>query len=264
MIGFVPRRLGHTDGDAQVVGCVRLDGHQIIFDYSHVMAVDGKHVARPRRPIDEAQDVLFFLREGCVEISAGAGHWVMAHPVDNQTVCPGEAASYLNIVANKSRVVHVVLNEYRAKVDVPIAARGTVNNEWAGQAVRVLSESQYWRRRQVRGVQKRKLYLERVVRMIPGMAILQGPVSIRERISFGNGTLGDAVDAVHLHCTQLSQPVPVDSSPVVSVVVLDMYDKLISPACLDQGSGVLFVEDLAVGLAEAICIDLGKVSTSAH
>lgn len=59
--------------------------------------------------------------------------------------------------------------------------------------------------------------------MIPGMPILQGLVSICEGVTFGDRTLGDAVDTVHLHCAQLTQPVPVNSSSIGSVVVLDMY-----------------------------------------
>lgn len=90
------------------------------------------------------------------------------------------------------------------------------------------------------------------------MAILQGPVSVREGVALSNGTLGDAVHTIHLHGSQLTEPVPVNGGSVGSVVVLDVYYQLISPTRLDQWSRVLFVEDLATGLLEAICIDLWK------
>lgn len=51
---------------------------------------------------------------------------------------------------------------------------------------------------------------------------------------------------------------PVNCSAIGSIVVLDMNDHLVTPAGFDQGAWICLVEDLAAGLLEAICIDLGN------
>lgn len=49
---------------------------------------------------------------------------------------------------------------------------------------------------------------------------------------------------------------PVDCSAISIIVVLDMDDQFIAPACFDQWPGIRFVEDLAAGLLKTIRIDL--------
>ena len=92
--------------------------------------------------------------------------------------------------------------------------------------------------------------------MVPRMAILQGLELVGVRVSLRNGTLGDAVNTIHLHSAQLAQAVPMNGSAVGLVVVLDMDDELVAPAGLDQGPGILFVEHLAAGLVEAVRVEL--------
>lgn len=127
-----------TDGDVQAFGLIRLDGHQIILHHSHGVAINGEHISSSRRPIDEPQHVLLSLGERRVKVSAFSSQGVMAHPVHDEAVCPGTATRDLDIVSNKGRVVHVVLDEDRTKVNVPVTARGPVDHKWTGQAVRVL------------------------------------------------------------------------------------------------------------------------------
>lgn len=150
--------VGHTDGDIQAVSLVWLDGHQIVLDHSHGVAVDREHISGPCRPVNEPQNVLLPLCERRVEVCAGPCQRVMAYPVDHETVCPCMCTSYLDIVSDKGRVVHVVLDEDRAKINIPIAACGPMNDEWTGQAVRILSECQHQRCTSPRGLDRRDDY----------------------------------------------------------------------------------------------------------
>lgn len=92
------------------------------------MTIDREDVVRSRRSVDESQDMFLALREGGVEVSPSAGQRVVAHPIDNKTVCVGEPTCFLNVEANESRVMHVVLNQNRTKVDIPIAAGGAMDD----------------------------------------------------------------------------------------------------------------------------------------
>ena len=73
----------------------------------------------PRRSVDQFQDILLPLCQGRVEVRAGAGQGIMANAVDNKAIRPGDATAFLHIVPNERRVVHIVLDEDRAKIDVP-------------------------------------------------------------------------------------------------------------------------------------------------
>lgn len=63
----------------------------------------------------------------------------MACPVDNKTIRKRWSTRFLDIEPNESRVVDVVLNQNWAQVNVPIATRGTVDDERTSQTVGILS-----------------------------------------------------------------------------------------------------------------------------
>lgn len=90
------------------------------------------------------------------------------------------------------------------------------------------------------------------------MPVLQQLELIGERISLCNRTLRDTIHAVHLHCTELAQAMPVNCSTIGSIIVLDMNNHLVTPAGFDQRAWIGLVEDLAASLFKSICIDLGK------
>lgn len=94
----------------------------------------------PRRSIDESQHVLLPLCEGCIEIAASASQRVVAHSIDNETICVREATRYLHVVTNKRRVVDIVLDQDWTKVDVPVAARGTMDDERTSKTIGILFE----------------------------------------------------------------------------------------------------------------------------
>lgn len=88
------------------------------------------------------------------------------------------------------------------------------------------------------------------------MSILQRPKLVGKRVLIRNGTLRHAIDAVHLHCVQLANTVPVDRRPVGRVVVLDVDDELVAPAGLNERAGKGMVEDFAACFVEAVCCEL--------
>ena len=47
-----------------------------------------------------------------------------------------------------------------------------------------------------------------------------------------------------------------DCCSVVSEVVVDCYFDYVTPACLDPGTWVLLVEDFAVGIVDAVTVDV--------
>lgn len=63
----------------------------------------------------------------------------MADAVNNKTVRIGEFTRLLDVESFKGRVMNIVLYENRAEVDVPVAARGTVDDKWTNKAVGILS-----------------------------------------------------------------------------------------------------------------------------
>lgn len=101
-------------------------------------------------------------------------------------------------------------------------------------------------------------YLKRVMRVIPRMPVLQNLEFVGKRVSFRNRTLRNTIHAVHLHSAELAQAMPVNCSTIGVIVVLDMNDQLITPACFDQRSWICLVEDLTTSLVETVCIDLGN------
>lgn len=88
------------------------------------------------------------------------------------------------------------------------------------------------------------------------MPVLQRPELISEGVPLGDRALCDAVDTVHLHSVQLSDAMPVDRCTIGVIVVLDMNNNLVTPACLNQGAGESLVENLAAGLFETVCFQL--------
>lgn len=63
--------------------------------------------------------------------------------------------------------------------------------------------------------------LYRVVTMIPRTPILHGSKGIIETVPRSDRTLSYAVDAVHVHCQPLSNPVPMNTGSIVGEFVAD-------------------------------------------
>lgn len=91
--------------------------------------------------------------------------------------------------------------------------------------------------------------------MIPGGSVLDRSEGICEMVFWGNGALRDTVHSIHLHGPKLPKTVPVNRGAVIPQLVLDGDLDYVSPACLDPGSGVRLVEDLALGVQDAVAID---------
>lgn len=104
--------------------------------------------------------------------------------------------------------------------------------------------------------------------MVPRVAVLRRPKLIGKGISLSDRTLCDSIDTVHVVRVQLSDSVPVDSRAILVIIVPDMNDKLVTPACLNQRARKLLVENLPAGLLKSICeqgyisIDLEEVFSS--
>ena len=89
----------------------------------------------------------------------------------------------------------------------------------------------------------------------PAGAVLGGAERVSVVFARRDGTLGHAIDAVHLGRVGLSESVPVNRRPVVFQLVLDGDLDQIAPAGLDPRSGVAPVEDLAALVDHTIGID---------
>lgn len=63
--------------------------------------------------------------------------------------------------------------------------------------------------------------LDRVVAVIPCTSVLHRSKCVVEGVSWSNGTLGNTVNTVHVHCLPLSNTVPVDASAIVLQFVGD-------------------------------------------
>ena len=57
--------------------------------------------------------------------------------------------------------------------------------------------------------------------MVPRTPILHGSPGISEIVPRSDGTLSQAIDAVHLHTQQLSNPVPMNTGAIALEVVVD-------------------------------------------
>ena len=81
---------------------------------------------------------------------------------------------------------------------VPVGAGGTMDQQRTSDPVRIL---------------------ERIVTMVPGVAVLGGLESVSVRVVSGNGTLRDAVDSVRLVGMELTNAVPMDCGSVVWQII---------------------------------------------
>lgn len=84
------------------------------------------------------------------------------------------------------------------------------------------------------------------------MSILSRPKLIGKCVSLSNRALCHSIDTVHLVGVQLSDSVPVDSRAILIIIVPDMNNKLVTPACLNQRARKLLVEDFSAGLLKSI------------
>lgn len=91
--------------------------------------------------------------------------------------------------------------------------------------------------------------------VVPGGSVLESAKLVGECVVWSDWALGDAIDAVHLHCVLLSESVPVDRGTVVLELVRDGDSDSVSPACLDPGAGVGLVEDLAFMVEYAVSVN---------
>lgn len=269
-----------TNSNTQTRRRIRLNRHQIRLDDRKIMPVNRKDIVRPRGAIHKAKDVLLALGNGRVEVRPRPRDRIVALTINDNAVCPGDLSLLLNVVLHKGRVVDVVLDQHRTEVNIPVAAGRPVDDERAGEAIGVLefgnfvsairylsttrscaslflpSPSHLNRLCKPNPEKGTQTHLQRIMRMIPRMSILQRPKLIRKCVSIRNGTLRHAIDAVHLHCVQLANAVPVDRRPVGRIVVLDMDDELVAPAGLDERAGKGLVENFAACFEEAVCCEL--------
>lgn len=88
--------------------------------------------------------------------------------------------------------------------------------------------------------------------VVPGVSILCRPKLIGKSISLSNRALCNSIDTIHLVCVQLSDSVPVDSRAILIIIIPDVNNNLVTPACLNQRAGKLLVEDFPAGLLKSI------------
>lgn len=121
-----------TNSYAQTGRLVRLDGDQIVGDDGHAVAVYAEHKSRACGTVDEPYEVLLAWRELDVRVAPRPRGRVMALAVDDDAVGPGEVGRrLLQLVLDEGRLVDVVLDEDGAHIDVPVGARGSVDDEWS-------------------------------------------------------------------------------------------------------------------------------------
>lgn len=93
--------------------------------------------------------------------------------------------------------------------------------------------------------------------VIPSVAVLGRVESVRVLFIVGDGTLCDAVDAIHFVGSQLADSVPVNRGSVVVVAVLYVDDDFITPACLNGRTRVGAIEGDTANLFLAIGRQIG-------
>lgn len=90
--------------DTQGSRVVWRDWYQIVFNDGHGMVVNTKNKMCASRPVDQSQDVLLLGRKCCLKVGSIARRGVMAVPIDDNAVSPGETArirSDLLLIAHK-------------------------------------------------------------------------------------------------------------------------------------------------------------------
>lgn len=124
-------------------------------------------------------------------------------------------------------VMAPVAYQYRIPSLVPVGTARTMDEQWSSHPIGIL---------------------QRIVTVVPAMAILYSLEIVSVRISCCNRALRDAVYSVGFICMKLADAMPVNGAPIGLHIVCDVYCDIIAPAGFNQWARVRVVEDFPFGL----------------